>query len=436
MARRIAPSDALLRAALGRLGGAVLVVDRNLRVVSASPEAVRIFGVDPDPGSAAVALLCGDRLERPVAKALAEGRSITATVIRPLIDGRTQHLLVRASPLSDARTLHGHVLVLEEVDPGATGDSPESLESLWTRSPLMKQVFRIVKRAAARDVSVLVRGETGTGKELVGQAIHRLSKRKSGPFLAVNCAALPPNLLESELFGHERGAFTGAVRAEPGLFRAADGGTVFLDEIGEMPLELQAKLLRVLETHTVTPVGSQRTVPVDVRIVAATHRSLRQQVEEGRFRDDLMYRLRVVPIRLPPLRERAGDVMLLASRFFDELNRTGGRQIASVAPEARVVLERYAWPGNVRELRNALEYAYVVGDGPVLVAGDLPEEVVHPEASEALFSAGETARGTDEERRIRAALAQANGHHGRAAASLGMSRVTLWRRLRKMAEAS
>jgi two-component system response regulator AtoC len=182
----------------------------------------------------------------------------------------------------------------------------------------------------------------------------------------------------------------------------------------------------------VTPVGSQRTVAIDVRIVAATHRSLRRQVEEGRFRDDLMYRLRVVPIRLPPLRERAGDVMLLASRFFDELNRGGGRQIASVAPEAREVLERYGWPGNVRELRNALEYAYVVGDGPVLSTADLPDEVVHPDTSDEVFSAATTPHGSEEERRIRAALAQTNGHHARAARLLGMSRVTLWRRLQRL----
>ncbi len=432
MPRRSDLADAaLVQAALGRLGGAALVLDRSLRIVAASPETEPVLGVAPEIGEPAVAILCGDRLERPVARALAEGRSITATIVRPRVEG-TQHLLVRASPLPEDGALRGHVLVLEEVDPGAEGDAPESLEDLWTRSPLMKQLFRIVKRAAARDVSVLVRGETGTGKELVGQAIHRLSHRKTGPFLAINCAALPPSLLESALFGHERGAFTGAVRAEPGLFRAASGGTLFLDEIGEMPLELQAKLLRVLETRTVMPVGAQRSIPVDVRIVAATHRSLRQLAEEGRFRVDLMYRLRVVPIRLPPLRERAGDVMLLAARFLDELNAAGGRQIASFAPDTRALMERYAWPGNVRELRNALEYAYVIGDGPVLVPADLPEEIVRPETSDAVFSTAEPIEGDPDARRIRAALAQAGGKHAKAAKLLGMSRVTLWRRLKKI----
>jgi transcriptional regulator with PAS, ATPase and Fis domain len=426
------PRDhALARAALGRLGGAVLVVDAGLRIVWSSPEAATVLGEEPETGSSAVTVLCGDRLERPIAKALAEGRSVSGTLVRPRVGRPPQHLLVRASPVAVRKRAAGHVLVLEEVDPALEGDAPETLEGLSSRSPVMKQVFRIVRRAAAREVSVLVRGETGTGKELVGQAIHRLSPRARGPFLAVNCAALPASLLESTLFGHERGAFTGAVRAEPGLFRAADGGTLFLDEVAEMPLEVQAKLLRVLETHTVMPVGAQRTVPVDVRIVAATHRSLRAEVEAGRFREDLMYRLRVVPIRLPPLRARPGDVMLLATRMLDELNAAGGRAIASIGPEAQGVLERYPWPGNVRELRNALEHAYVVGDGPVLAPADLPDEIVHPDVGDEVISLPGVAAADDEMRRIRAALAQTGGHRGKAARLLGMSRVTLWRRLER-----
>jgi transcriptional regulator with PAS, ATPase and Fis domain len=310
---------------------------------------------------------------------------------------------------------------------------------MWTRSPAMKRVFLVLEKAARGDASILVRGETGTGKELVAAAVHALSPRSRGPFRAINCAALPPSLLESELFGHVRGAFTGAVRDNPGFFRAAAGGTLFLDEVAEMPLELQAKLLRVLETKTVIPVGGRDPVSVDVRVVAATHTGLRKAVEEGRFRADLMYRLRVVPIFLPALRERRGDVMLLTQKMIEELNGRGGREVARVAPGARAILEAYAWPGNVRELRNVLEYAYVIGEGPVLVPSDLPPELSDPDA------AGDSAANVvvnvpppvgeqdpPEVAKIRRALERAGGSRERAARMLGMSRVTLWRRMKQL----
>ncbi|MCC7537009.1 MAG: sigma 54-interacting transcriptional regulator, partial [Deltaproteobacteria bacterium] len=261
--------------------------------------------------------------------------------------------------------------------------SPDAVEfhGMLTRDAAMKRVFHIVEKAGRREARVLVRGETGTGKELVARALHECSPRSDGPFKAVNCAALPATLLESELFGHVRGAFTGAVRDHDGLFRAAHGGTLFLDEIAEMPVELQSKLLRVLETGSVLPVGARDPVEVDVRIVAATHTSLRRAVEAGRFRPDLMYRLRVVPIFLPPLRQRPRDVPILVERFVAELNRqaTGDvRVVTRIARAATSAMVRYAWPGNVRELRSALEYAYVVGEGPVLVPADLPPEIAAP----------------------------------------------------------
>jgi transcriptional regulator with PAS, ATPase and Fis domain len=256
----------------------------------------------------------------------------------------------------------------------------------------------------------------------------------------VNCAALSPSLLESELFGHVRGAFTGAVRDTPGIFRAASGGTLFLDEVAEMPLDLQAKLLRVLETRSVVPLGGRDAVAVDVRIVTATHTSLRRAVQEGRFRADLMYRLRVVPIMLPSLRERREDIPLLTQRFVESLNARGGRQVARIAPDARDALARYEWPGNVRELRNALEYAYVVGEGPVLVAAELPPELLDPVAAgESLDAPGDVMPPnfgrrpeTPESLAIRAALANAGGNRAQAAAQLGMSRVTLWRHMKEL----
>jgi transcriptional regulator with PAS, ATPase and Fis domain len=252
-------------------------------------------------------------------------------------------------------------------------------------------------------------------------------------------------LLESELFGHRRGAFTGAVRDHDGFFRAAHKGTLFLDEIAELPIELQAKLLRVLETHAVTPVGSLDPVSVDVRIVAATHRSLRDLVVAGKFRADLMYRLRVVPLRIPPLRERPADIPFLAARLLADLQETGAARadgrVVMIADDAQRALSAYGWPGNVRELRNALEYALVVGDSDVIRAADLPVEIVHGEAPDLASSSlpsgtAGNSRASDEldvERaRVSAALANAAGNLGRAARILGISRTTLWRHMKRL----
>jgi DNA-binding NtrC family response regulator len=298
----------------------------------------------------------------------------------------------------------------------------------------MQRVFQIVRKAALSDVSVLLRGETGTGKELLAKALHDLSPRQRGPFHAISCAALPPSLLESELFGHVRGAFTGAVRDNPGHFRLANKGTLFLDEVAEMPLDVQAKLLRVLETHSVIPVGGQEPIAVDVRIVAATHKALRAEVEAGRFRADLMYRLRVVPIFIPTLCERGNDVLMLAQRFIGELNARGQRRIDRIAPDAAHRLREHDWPGNVRELRNVIEYAFVIGEGPVLSVADLPPELhdVPPPRGKPAPPLAPASGASDEESRIRHALEQSRGHISEAAEHLGISRVTLWRHLRRL----
>ena len=387
------------------------------------------------PGTPALQALCGGTTDRPVAKALARGLPFTGNIARARVH-------VRAEPLEREGERSGWLLQLErETDQGP--GAPVLFSGLWTRSADMKHVFHIVQRAALRDVTVLIRGETGTGKELVARALHERSPRARGPFDAINCAAVPASLLESELFGHVRGAFTGATRDTPGFFRSAHKGTVFLDELGEMPLDLQAKLLRVLETRTVIPVGGREPIPVDVRVVAATHQSLRKAVADGRFRADLMYRLRVVPIFLPPLRQRPCDIGLLVDKRIEELNALGGRRIARVSPAALTALERYPWPGNVRELRNALEYAYVIGEGPVLEVRDLPAEIESPtleldvpqpvavQVSSVVHSAPVSALSGETER-IRQALERAGGHRERAAASLGLSRVTLWRRMKAL----
>ncbi len=315
-----------------------------------------------------------------------------------------------------------------------------SFFGLVTQDPGLIRVFRIVEKAAQSQASVLLRGETGTGKELLARALHDLSPRQHGPFHAISCAALPASLLESELFGHVRGAFTGAVRDNPGHFRLANKGSLFLDEVAEMPLEVQAKLLRVLETHSVIPVGGQEPISVDVRIIAATHKTLRGEVEANRFRADLMYRLRVVPIFIPPLRERTGDVMLLAQHFIAELNQRSPRRIERISDEAAGMLLAHDWPGNIRELRNVIEYAFVIGEGPVLEVADLPPELLGvPPPLPARFASlshasvgPRTVPAADERERILAALRSSAGHVGHAAAVLGMSRVTLWRRMKQL----
>ncbi len=288
-------------------------------------------------------------------------------------------------------------------------------------SPRMREVYRLLRRAAATDSTVLLRGESGTGKELAARALHRASPRAERPFVAVNCATLSETLLESELFGHERGAFTGAVARQVGKVEVADTGTLFLDEVGEIPPTLQAKLLRFLQERELQRVGSPRTIRVDVRVVAATHRDLERMIREGTFREDLYYRLNVITLVLPPLRERREDIPLLASHFAALTSRRLGRPAAGFTPEARACLQRYAWPGNVRELANAVERAIVLGEGDLIRPEDLPETLLEagppPGAEGARYH---EALAEAKKRLIQDTLAEAQGNVTRAAALLGL----------------
>ena len=300
-----------------------------------------------------------------------------------------------------------------------------SFHGIFTVAPEMEALFAKLRRVARAQCTVLVGGETGTGKELVARAIHAESPRRRAPFQAVNCATFSPTLLESELFGHVRGAFTGAVRDRQGLFALAHQGTLFLDEVAEIPLDLQGKLLRVMQEKTFVPVGGTRPVTVDVRVISATNKALRQEVDEGRFREDLSYRLRVVPLLLPPLRRREGDVEALFWHFVNQLNQQGMRRIEGVTGTAMDAILAYTWPGNVRELRSAVEYAFVVGEGPVLDVADLtPELRGEPPPGISSSSLADIERA-----RILAALARHHGRKAAAAAELGISRTTLWRKL-------
>lgn len=242
-------------------------------------------------------------------------------------------------------------------------------------SPPMKAVEEIIRRVAPTDAAVLIRGESGTGKELVAKSVHQLSNRKNKRFVAINCASIPENLLESELFGHEKGAFTGADRTKLGLVELAHHGTLFLDEIGELPLSLQSKLLRVLQEREIQRVGGTHPIAVDIRLVAATNRSLRRAIVNKEFREDLYYRLNVIEIKLPPLRERPGDVPVLVDHFLEKLGRRMSRKVPSIAPEAVEVLERYAFPGNVRELENVIERCMVLVPGDEIELEDIPQDI-------------------------------------------------------------
>jgi two-component system response regulator AtoC len=316
------------------------------------------------------------------------------------------------------------------IDPQVTSEREQNFQGIISRSPAMRKVFQIIRNAAETEATVLVRGESGSGKELVAKAIHDLSARRNAPFLAVNCAALSANLLESELFGHVRGAFTGAVKDHKGVFQRAAGGTLFLDEVAELPLELQAKLLRVIQERNFMPVGGDHLIGADVRIVAATHRSLREEVKNGHFREDLMYRLRVVPIFIPPLRERREDISLLIWHFIAIHNTRKFRKIDKIDPQAMRLLLDYHWPGNVRELHNVIEYAFAVGRGATLRPSELPPEFTEPKViAPAAATKPLPMRSPEQEKQaISDALQQSGGRVNEAARLAGLSRATFWRK--------
>ena len=303
-----------------------------------------------------------------------------------------------------------------------------NFHGLISVAPQMLRFFELAERVARVDSTILVRGETGTGKELVARALHELSPRADRTFAAINCATLTPELLASELFGHVRGAFTGAVKDRQGLFVQGDRGTVFLDEVAEISLDIQARLLRVLQERTFVPLGGTQAVSVDVRVISATHTSLRQQVERRLFREDLMYRIRVVPLFLPPLREREGDVEALTWHFIDAFNQRGLRVVEGLDRPTVEALCRYEWPGNVRELHNAIEHAFALGIGPVITLDELPPELRGERFRPLSTPQSEREREREE---IVSALKEYRGKKGHAADSLGISRSTLWRKMRE-----
>jgi len=331
--------------------------------------------------------------------------------------------------------------------------NPVTAGTIIGHSPGMLEVFELLPVLAATDATVLITGETGTGKDLLAETIHRASKRAQHPFIKVNCGAIPENLLESELFGHKRGAFTGAHSDKPGMFRLAHGGTIFLTEIGDLPLQLQVKLLTVLDDREFFPLGSSQKTNVDVRIIAGTHRDLKQLVQENRFREDLFYRLNVLRAHLPPLRERAADIRLLLDHFLNKISANAGKGIKGFTRNACDRLERYDYPGNVRELRNIVEYAVSLCQGDRIDINQLPLHLFTPTHVRTPVQAPTAGRNSNdgadnavsateipaprtswtdiEKEKIIAALLKTNGNRTRAAGVLGWGRSTLWRKIKQ-----
>jgi two-component system response regulator HydG len=451
----------------GPLSGVkVLVVDDEEDLAAAMAETLAALGLEVDTASSAAAgierlasgdpdivltdLVLHDRSGMEVLRAAKEGRPDREVVV---ISGRGGVEAAVEAMKSGATTYLRKPLRIEEVrevvrkvaerqELGRTNadlrrrlDERFGFRGLLGASPAMRTVFETMRNVAGTSATVLLLGESGTGKELVAQAIHQNGRRAAGPFLAINCAALSEGVLESELFGHEKGSFTGAIRSHKGKFEAASGGTLFLDEVGDMPLSLQAKLLRVLEAREIYRVGSNQPVRVDVRLVAATHRDLAALIKEGRFREDLFFRINVVTLRLPPLRERREDLPLLADHFLREFAQVHGREVRGFAPAALDALRAHPWPGNVRELRNAVESMVVVARGPEIGLEALPPSIrpAAPVASAAASPAEALAGLTlqqAEDIMIRAALDRHGGNRERAAKALGISERTLYRKIK------
>ena len=357
-------------------------------------------------------------------------------VTKPLNLDAVELVLKRALHTRNLETANQELTTRIQADSG--------LQKLLGRSAAMEHVFSIIRQVAPSKTTVLIEGESGTGKELVAQAIHSLSGRPENKFVAVNCAALSPQLLESELFGHEKGSFTGAGQRRIGRFEQADGGTIFLDEIGEIDAGTQVRLLRVLSERTIERVGSNASIPVNVRVIAATNKSLKKLVQEGKFREDLYFRLNVVHIQMPPLRERREDIPLLATAFLKEFARENNKEFKPLSRDALEAVRNYQWPGNVRELRTAMEHGVVMSNSASIGLHHLPPQLQDtsleaapqerpednaPNTQNGLVPAGVLNLSLLERNAIQQALAQSNGNKTAAAHLLGISRRTLQRKL-------
>jgi len=368
---------------------------------------------------AAVILVTGHGTVETAVEALKEGAFdyLTKPVKPQELVHRVRKAMERQSMAMEIARLHSQL------------NEGVGMADMIGRCPEMRRVFEKIEMVADTNSTVLIIGESGTGKELVARAVHTKSPRRRKPFLPVNCAAIPETLIESELFGHEKGAFTGASARREGLFEAARGGTLFIDEIGEMQIGLQSKLLRAIENKKIMRVGSTHEVDVDIRLIAATNRDLEKRVAQGEFREDLYYRLKVVVLRLPPLRERRDDIPLLIRYFIDQLAQENNRPVKDVSHEALMALQAYDWPGNVRELRNTLESVIVLSLKNQIGLDDLPPHISGAKPVQSVIQPGMTMEEIEKEA-IRRTLQQHGGHRGRTAENLGISVRTLHRKIK------
>ncbi|MEZ5977395.1 MAG: sigma 54-interacting transcriptional regulator [Planctomycetota bacterium] len=428
----------------GPLGLGVFTLDANGAVVGWSAGAERITGLSRrEVVGRGIDVLEGPGCEgfRELGDLMApsapNGAAIENRVLVLRVRSGVRRVVANARALRDANgAVYGAIAVFSDVTAAFGGGTPEELAAgdsglpgFVGRSQAMLEVYRRVRLAADSDVTTLVTGESGTGKELAARAIHDLSERRRGPFVAINCSAMPESLLESELFGHVKGAFTDAVRDRVGAFESANGGTLFLDEIGEIPPFVQVKLLRALQEREIRRVGGSEVVPVDIRLVAATNRDLERRVAEGAMREDFYYRIRVFEVHLPPLRDRAADVPLLARHFLARACEKQGRASVDLDQDAVAALVRHPWPGNVRELRNAVEHALVVQRGARIGVDDLPATVRERRPAPGT-APGLTPHEEAEKLAILDALDATGWNRTRAAELLHISRVTLWKRIR------
>jgi PAS domain S-box-containing protein len=358
-------------------------------------------------------------------------------------DGREIQTLKNAAMLKDADgNVIGAVETLADLSEITEKDnqleafrrqlhSEDEFHGIVGSSAPMQRVFDMIENAAASDAPVIIYGESGTGKELVSRAIHEIGLRRTRPFVKVNCASLTESLLESELFGHVRGAYTGAYKDRVGRFELANTGDIFLDEIGDLPIPTQTKLLRVLEEKVVERVGSSTPIATDVRIISATNKDLMQLVEQGAYRQDFYFRINVIPIVLPPLRERVADIPLLAEKFFNKLRLKSGKTIAGISRETMEILVNHSWPGNVRELKGTFEYAFVTCHDEMIQPFHLPETILRPKAAETTVKKTAFSLKEIEKQELLEVLARTGGNQSKAAEILGVSRVTIWNRMKR-----
>ncbi|RIA35547.1 two component Fis family sigma54 specific transcriptional regulator [Hephaestia caeni] len=394
------------------------------------PDVVTLdLGLPPDPDGVneGFATLAEILALKPDTKVIvASGHGARESALRAIAEGAwdfyQKPIDIDALGLIVARAFHVHDLEAENRRLAERGSAAEGLGGIITAAPEMLKVMRTIERVAAADVTVMLLGASGTGKELLARGLHDASPRGNGAFVAINCAAIPETLLESELFGHEKGAFTGAIKTVIGKIEQAAGGTLFLDEVGDIPLALQVKLLRFLQERVIERIGGRQQIPVDTRIVCATHQDVDAMVADGRFRDDLYYRLAEIVVRIPALAERPGDAGLLAKHFVKKHAPAMRSQAAALSADARAAIDAWGWPGNVRELENRVKRAVIMADGKMVTAADLDLDAAADDAPINLKAARERA----DRKAIRHALARAEGNISNTAKLLGISRPTLY----------